>query len=147
MKKETSSRKRIWKKLLSRYRLVILNEETFEEQLYFRLTRLNVIIISTFLFSLLFTGTLLLISYTPIKEFIPGYSSTQMRKQAAENAFRLDSLMLAYRQSQLQLGSIQKVLTGDIAFEEFKQQQFVLDTQDIDIREIPKRNAEDSILR
>ncbi|MDB4187449.1 M23 family metallopeptidase [Flavobacteriaceae bacterium] len=147
MKKETSSRKRIWKKLLSRYRLVILNEETFEEQLYFRLTRLNVIIISTFLFSLLFIGTLLLISYTPIKEFIPGYSSTQMRKQAAENAFRLDSLMLAYRQSQLQLGSIQKVLTGDIAFEEFKQQQFVLDTQDIDIREIPKRNAEDSILR
>ncbi len=147
MKKETSSRKRIRKKLLSRYRLVILNEETFEEQLYFRLTRLNVIIISTFLFSLLFTGTLLLISYTPIKEFIPGYSSTQMRKQAAENAFRLDSLMLAYRQSQLQLGSIQKVLTGDIAFEEFKQQQFVLDTQDIDIREIPKRNAEDSILR
>lgn len=147
MKKETNSHKRIWKKLLSRYRLVILNEETFEEQLYFRLTRLNVIIISTFLFSLLFTGTLLLISYTPIKEFIPGYSSTKMRKQAAENAFRLDSLMLAYRQSQLQLGSIQKVLTGDIAFEEFKQQQFELDTQDIDIKEIPKRNVDDSILR
>ena len=147
MKKEISSRKRIWKKLLSRYRLVILNEETFEEQIYFRLTRLNVIIITTFIFSLLFTGTLLLISYTPIKEFIPGYSSTQMRKQAAENAFRLDSLMLAYQQSQLQMSSIQKVLTGDIAFEEFKQQQFVLDTQDIGIREIPKRNAEDSILR
>lgn len=127
--------------------MVILNEETFEEQLYFRLTRLNVIIITTFIFSLLFTGTLLLISYTPIKEFIPGYSSTQMRKQAAENAFRLDSLMLAYQQSQLQMSSIQKVLTGDIAFEEFKQQQFVLDTQDIGIREIPKRNAEDSILR
>ena len=147
MKKETSKRKRIWKKLLSRYRLVILNEETFEEQLYFRLTRLNVIIITTFLFSLLFTGTLLLISYTPIKEFIPGYSSTKMRKQAAENAFRLDSLMSAYQQSQLQVTNIQKVLTGDIAFEEFKQQQFVLDTQDISLRDIPKRNAEDSILR
>ncbi len=147
MKKEISKRKRIWKKLLSRYRLVILNEETFEEQLYFRLTRLNVIIITTFLFSLLFTGTLLLISYTPIKEFIPGYSSTKMRKQAAENAFRLDSLMLAYQQSQLQVTNIQKVLTGDIALEEFKQQQFVLDTQDISLREIPKRNAEDSILR
>jgi len=53
MKKETSRRKRIKKKLLSRYRLVILNEETFEEQLYFRLTRLNVIIISTFIFTLL----------------------------------------------------------------------------------------------
>ena len=39
-------------KIKSRYRLVILNEETFEEQLYFRLTRLNVIIITTFIFTL-----------------------------------------------------------------------------------------------
>ena len=53
MEKPESRKKWLKRKLLSRYRLVILNEESFEEQLYFRLTRLNVIIISTFLFSLL----------------------------------------------------------------------------------------------
>ena len=147
MEKEASRRKRIKNKLLNRYRLVILNEETFEEQLYFSLSRLNVIIISTFIVTLLFVGTLLLVAYTPIKEYIPGYASTKMRKQAAQNAFRLDSLTNAYFQSEQQLSSIRKVLTGDIEFDEFKEQKIFLDTQNINLREIPNRSKEDSLLR
>ena len=147
MKKETNRRQRIWNKLLSRYRLVILNEETFEEQLYFRLTRLNVIIITTFVFALLFTGTIMFVAYTPIKEYMPGYASTKMRKQSAENTFRLDSLMSAYQQSQRQLGSIRKVLIGEIEFEELENRLSLIDSQEISVKEIPKRGKEDSILR
>lgn len=147
MKKETSRSKRIKKKLLSRYRLVILNEQTFEEQLYFRLTRLNVIIICTFLFALLFTGTIALVSYTPIKEFIPGYASTKMRKQAAENAFRLDSLLNAYRQSNQQLSAIRKVLTGEVDIAEIKEYAINLDTQNIVNPSVLKRSKQDSLLR
>lgn len=147
MKKKTSRRKRIKKKLLNRYRMVILNEETFEEQLYFRLTRLNVIIIITLLFALLITGTILLVAYTPIKEYIPGYASTKMKKQAAENALRLDSLMTAYAQSEQQLTTIRKVLTGEVQFESFEQIQKQQDTQNLGVREIPKRGKEDSLLR
>ncbi|MEL0300325.1 MAG: M23 family metallopeptidase [Flavobacteriaceae bacterium] len=147
MKKETSRRKRIKKKLLSRYRLVILNEETFEEQLYFRLTRLNVIIITTFIFTLLFTGTIALVSYTPIKEYIPGYPSTKMRKQSAENAFKLDSLINAYRQSNQQLSAIRKVLTGQVDIEELKESNFNLENQNGLNRAISKRSKQDSLLR
>ena len=143
MKKEISRSKRIKKKLLSRYRLVILNEETFEEQLYFRLTRLNVIIISTFVFTLLFSGTIALVSYTPIKEYIPGYASTKMRKQAAENAFRLDSLLNAYRQSNLQIRAIRKVLTGEVDLEELKEKNISLDTQNSLNRVVSKRSKQD----
>lgn len=147
MKKETSRSKRIKKKLLSRYRLVILNEQTFEEQLYFRLTRLNVIIICTFLFALLFTGTIALVSYTPIKEIIPGYASTKMRKQAAENAFRLDSLLDAYRQSNQQLSAIRKVLIGEVDIAEIKEYAINLDTQNIVNLSNLKRSKQDSLLR
>jgi murein DD-endopeptidase MepM/ murein hydrolase activator NlpD len=147
MKKETSRSKRIKKKLLSRYRLVILNEQTFEEQLYFRLTRLNVIIICTFLFALLFTGTIALVSYTPIKEIIPGYASTKMRKQAAENAFRLDSLLDAYRQSNQQLRAIRKVLIGEVDIAEIKEYAINLDTQNIVNLSNLKRSKQDSLLR
>ena len=66
MEKQESRRQWLKRKLLSRYRLVILNEESFEEQLYFRLTRLNVIIITTF-FSLFFGGTIALVAYTQIR--------------------------------------------------------------------------------
>jgi len=147
MKKETSRSKRIKKKLLSRYRLVILNEQTFEEQLYFRLSRLNVIIIFTFLFALLFTGTIALVSYTPIKEFIPGYASTKMRKQAAENAFKLDSLLNAYRQSNQQLNAIRSVLTGEVKLDEIKESAINLDTQNVVNPSFLRRSKQDSLLR
>lgn len=146
MKKEETRRKRIKRKLLNRYRLVIINEETFEEMLYFRLTRLNVIIVSTFLFSVLFTGTIMMVAYTPIKEYMPGYASTTMKKQAAKNAARLDSLTTAYIQSNNQLQSIRKVLVGEINFQELKERK-ALDSTSFIARELPRRTTEDSILR
>jgi len=146
MNKKKTDRKRFWQKLLSQYRLVILNEETFEEQTSFRLSRLNVIIIVTFVFTFLFSGTILLVAYTPIKEYMPGYSSTQMKKQAAENAIRLDSIMNAYMQSNQQLLSIRKVLTGELNIEEFRENKRLIDSV-FPIRTIPKRISEDSILR
>ena len=112
MKKKPNFRKRITKKLLSRYRLVILNEENYEEQFFFRLSILNLVIISTFLFSFLITSVLLIVSFTSLKEFIPGYASNLMRKQAVLNASKLDSLTISYNQSLNQLNSTQRVLTG-----------------------------------
>ena len=147
MKKKPNFRQRIKKNLLSRYRLVILNEENYEEQFFFRLSILNVLIISTFLFSFLITSTLLIVSYTSLKEFIPGYASNLMRKQAVLNANRLDSLTISYNQSLNQLNSIKKVLTGDIEFEEFKEIEFKLDTGNIDVKLNSKKIIEDSLLR
>ena len=147
MKNSPSFRKRIIKKLISRYRLVILNEENYEEQFFFRLTILNLLIISTFLLSFLVTSTLLIVSYTSLKEFIPGYASNLMRKQAILNASKLDSLTISYNQSLDQLNSIKRVLTGDIRFEEFKEREFKLDSENIEVKLNSKKIMDDSLLR
>ena len=147
MKKKLNFRKRLSKKLLSRYRLVILNEENYEEQFFFRLSILNLLIISTFVLSFLITSTLLILSYTSLKEFIPGYASDLMRKQAIINASKLDSLTISYNQSLNQLNSIKRVLTGDIKFEEFKEREFKLDTENIEVKLNSKKIKEDSLLR
>ena len=147
MKKKLTLRKRIAKNLLSRYRLVILNEENYEEQFFFRLSILNLLIISIFLFSFLITSTLLIVSYTSVKELIPGYASNLMRKQAIINASKLDSLTISHNQSLNQLNSIKRVLTGDIEFEEFKQREFKLDTENIEVKLNSKKIKEDSLLR
>ena len=144
MKKKPNFRKRITKKLLSRYRLVILNEENYEEQFFFRLSILNLVIISTFLFSFLITSVLLIVSFTSLKEFIPGYASNLMRKQALLNASKLDSLTISYNQSLNQLNSIKRVLTGDIEFEEFKEREFKLDTENIEVKLNSKKIKGDS---
>jgi len=147
MKKKPTLRKRLTKNLLSRYRLVILNEENYEEQFFFRLSILNLLIISIFLFSFLITSTLLIVSYTSVKELIPGYASNLMRKQAIINASKLDSLTISHNQSLKQLNSIKRVLTGDIEFEEFKEREFKLDTENIEVKLNSKKIKEDSLLR
>ena len=147
MKKKLNFRRRIAKKIISRYRLVILNEENYEEQFFFRLSILNLVIISTFLFSFLITSVLLIVSFTSLKEFIPGYASNLMRKQAVLNASKLDSLTISYNQSLNQLNSIKRVLTGDIEFEEFKEREFKVDTENIEVKLSSKKIKGDSVLR
>ena len=126
---------------------MILNEENYEEQFFFRLSILNLVIISTFLFSFLITSVLLIVSFTSLKEFIPGYASNLMRKQAVLNASKLDSLTISYNQSLNQLNSIKRVLTGDIKFEEFREREFKLDTENIEVKLNSKKIKGDSLLR
>jgi len=147
MGKEPKKRGKLKQKLLNKYRLVVLNEETYEEQLYFRLTRLNVMIISILLISVFVTGTVLLIASTPLKEFIPGYSSTAMRAQAAENAIKLDSLNRAYDQSIRYLNSIQQVLVGDLKFDELNESPITLDSFSKRPKAIVSTSIDDSLLR
>ena len=80
--------KKIKRKLLDKYRLMILNENTFEERLSFKLTRLNVFVFTSLLAVFLITLTYLLIAFTPLREYIPGYSSTALKKKATELNFK-----------------------------------------------------------
>lgn len=100
-------------KFLKKYRLIILNDDTFEEKINFKVNRLNVLIIigvSAFL-TILFT--VLLIAFTPLKEYIPGYASTKLRRQAATLYYKTDSLETVIERNNLYYESIRKVLLGD----------------------------------
>ena len=80
MKNQTKEKGKFREKLFDKYRLVIINEETFEEKLTFKLTRLNVFIFGGLFSILLIVGTLFLIAFTNLREYIPGYSSTKLKK-------------------------------------------------------------------
>ena len=113
MGKENNTNK-TWKgKLLDQYRMIIVNEKTFEEQFYFRLSRLNVIVLLILLISSIMTGTFFLITSTPIKEFIPGYPSSELRLKAIKNTFLLDSIINANKQQEKFLESIKNALLGE----------------------------------
>lgn len=104
----------IKQKLLNKYRLVILNKDTFEERFSFGLNRLNVFVYSG-LFAILLIGlTIVLIAFTGLKEYIPGYSSTAVTRQAIELEQRVDSLQIALAQNELYLNSIKQVLSGNV---------------------------------
>jgi len=101
-------------KLLSKYRLVILNDNTFEEKVSFNLTRLNVFVLTGFSAIALIAFTTILIAFTPLREYIPGYSSSALEKKAHKLSKKADSLVIALRTNKKQLNSIRKVLTGNV---------------------------------
>ena len=110
----TSKKQKLKQKLLSKYRLVILNDNTFEEKISFNLTRLNVFVISGFSIIALIALTTVLIAFTPLREYIPGYSSTKLKNKARQLTNKADSLQIALQINKKQLNSIRKVLTGNV---------------------------------
>lgn len=102
------------KKLFHKYRLVILNEDTFEERVSFKLTRLNVFVLVSLSVIVLIIGTTVLIAFTPLREYIPGYASTEMRRKTVELTYRADSLENELHENKQYLTSIQKMLTGNV---------------------------------
>lgn len=111
--------KKFTKKLLHKYRMVILNEDTFEERFAIKLTRLNVFVIVSLSSILLVAGTIFLIAFTPLREYIPGYSSAKLKKQATELSFKTDSLKQIIDINEKYFASIKRVLTGDVKTVEF----------------------------
>src|ERR1700741_1002114 len=63
------------KRLRNRYRLVVMNDDTYEEVATFKLSRLSVYIMLCTIFVLLVGLTVALIVFTPLKQYIPGVKS------------------------------------------------------------------------
>ncbi|MGB5436065.1 MAG: M23 family metallopeptidase [Maribacter sp.] len=147
MAKKVKKRKDIKRKLLHKYRLVILNESTFEEKISFKLSRLNVFVTGSLFIIGLIGLTILLIAFTPLREYIPGYSSTKLKRQATELTYKTDSLVNTLNYTNRYLDNIRKVLRGDIENTEINRdslfEQFKLDPSSIDLSPI----KEDSLLR
>jgi len=139
--------KKIAKKLLHKYRLVILNEDTFEERLSFKLTRLNVFVLTSILAILLVVSTIVLIAFTPLREYIPGYSSTALKLKATELNYKTDSLQQIIAMNERYYSSIKRVLEGDVSTIEFNRDS-IIEAAKTDTTEISLApNKADSLLR
>ena len=135
------------KKLLHKYRLVILNEDTFEERFAIKLTRLNVFVLTSISAIVLVFLTTLLIAFTPLREYIPGYSSARLKKKATELNYKTDSLLQELEVNKQYYASVKKVLTGDVSAFGFNRDSILEASKiDVDINEV-QTNREDSLLR
>lgn len=102
------------KRLRSRYRLVIMNEDTYNEVVTFKLTRLSVYIALSTLFVILVGITVALIAFTPLKLYIPGYGEAQKAKEYEVLKMKADSIELNLIKKQDYIDNIEKVLKGNI---------------------------------
>jgi len=102
------------KRLRNNYRLVLMNEDTYEEVIKFKLTRLSVYISMSTLFVLLVALTASLIIFTPLKYYLPGvgYGNVKQVKEFRMLKARTDSMEKALTQQHVYYENIDKVLKG-----------------------------------
>ncbi len=102
------------KRLRNKYRLVVMNEDTFEEVVTFKLTRLSVYIALSTLFVVLVGLTVALIVFTPLKLYIPGYGEAQKARQFEILKVKADSIEQSLIKKQEYIDNIEKVLKGNM---------------------------------
>ena len=96
--------------------MIILNEDSFEEIFSLKLTLMNVFVFATLGAIIIITVTTFIIAFTPLREYIPGYTSSSLKKNATELALKSDSLAFAIKKNEVYLQSIQKVLNGNLEY-------------------------------
>lgn len=104
------------KRLRNRYRLVVMNEDTYEEVVKFKLSRLSVYISLSTLFVVLVGLTIALIVFTPLKYYLPGvgYGNSKQIREYKLLKIRTDSMETALKFKQQYFNDLQKVLQGNV---------------------------------
>ncbi|MDG5800469.1 M23 family metallopeptidase [Marinilabiliaceae bacterium ANBcel2] len=110
----SKKRKSFINKLKSKYRLAIFNEKTYEEVFVFKFSRLNLFSFTGVTVVLLVILTSILIAFTSLREYIPGYPDANQRLLIVRNAQRVDSLILEIERRDEFIGTIQTILRGDV---------------------------------
>jgi len=100
------------KRLSNQYRLVIMNDDTYEEVVTFKLTRLSVYVGFSTIFVLLVSMSVALVIFTPLKYYVPGYGSRQSRVELQLLKMRTDYLEQTIHYREQYLESVKKVLNG-----------------------------------
>lgn len=139
-------RRQLKKKFFTQNRLVVVNEETLEEVFSLRLTLINVFVVATLGAVLIIFVTTYIIAFTPLREYIPGYASTELKRNATQLAIKSDSLTTVLRNNEAYLTSVKEVLTGNVDFAQLDKDSITPEPQQITAasgpseREIELRN-------
>ncbi len=146
MKRKDKKKGKFKQKLTDKYRLVVLNDDTFEERFSLKLSRLNVFVLGGVFSILLIAATTVLIAFTPIKEYIPGYSSSKLKAEAIRLTFQAKSLQQKLAILENYTKALKPVLTGDITYEEVDSLQLQAKQTAIEESELDA-TKEDSLFR
>ena len=104
--------KKYWSKLLHKYRFVVMTDNSFEEKMVVRLSRLSVLSFLMIVAVACFFCTLLLIVYTPLNEYVPGKSSEEVQKNLIQLSLKSDSLQKALDNRGVYLQNIHNIISG-----------------------------------
>lgn len=138
---------RLKEKLHKKYRIVIYNNDTFEERMHFKLTRLNFFSIVVASIVLLIIITTYIIAFTPLKEYIPGYTDVSLNRRVYEMEISADSLEMVFRQKDQYINNIKRIIMNDDFIDDSVNSLLTKSTNTDFNNIIDVKSKEDSIFR
>ena len=113
-------RKRFWHNIKFKYKLTIVNENTLEEVVGLHVSKLNGLSVLLAAFTVLFVIAALIVSFTPLRNYLPGYMNSEVRKQIVDNALRADSLTGLLERQNLYIMNIQDIIRGEVKLDSIR---------------------------
>lgn len=106
--------KAIWSNIKFKYKLTIINENTLEEVVGLRVSKLNGFSVLLSVLIVLFLIAACIIAFTPLRNYLPGYMDSEVRAQMVQNALRVDSLQKVLERQNLYVMNIQDIFSGKV---------------------------------
>ncbi len=107
--------KAFWNNIKFKYKLTIVNENTLEEVVGLRVSKLNGLSVLLSVLTVLFLIAAVIIAFTPLRNYLPGYMNSEIRAQVVGNALRVDSLKQLVEQQNLYIMNIQDIFSGKVS--------------------------------
>lgn len=114
MPKKKQHKKAFWKNIRFKYKLTIINENTLEEVVGLYVSKLNGISVLLTALTFVFVVAALIIAFTPLRNYLPGYMNSEVRAQMVENALQVDSLQTLVDRQNMFIMNIQDIFRGKI---------------------------------
>jgi murein DD-endopeptidase MepM/ murein hydrolase activator NlpD len=144
---EQKEKRKLIRRLKSHFRLVVLNEDTLEEKASFKLRPLNVFVTVGLTVILLIVLTTILIAFTGLREYIPGYADVRMKRQMYSLIMKADSLQVALNRRELYLQNIKDIINGQAGQEPKDKRPEQNTPSKFDTIKSLKKSPEDAALR
>lgn len=107
-------RRAFWHNIKFKYRLTIVNENTLEEVAGLHVSKLNGLSVLLCACTVIFLTAAVIIAFTPLRNYLPGYINSDVRRQIVENALRADSLQQALDRQNRYMMTVRDILSGRV---------------------------------
>lgn len=109
---ENKAKRKLVDRLRNRYRLVVMNDDTFEERFSLRLTPLGFLILISSVTIIMTALVVSLVAFTPIREYIPGYADVDSETELLKMNWKADSLEKSMNARQKYIDNLAMILSG-----------------------------------
>ena len=134
--------KAFWNNIKFKYKLTIINENTLEEVVGIHVSKLNGFSVLLSVLTILFLIASVIIAFTPLRNYLPGYMNSEIRAQVVENALRVDSLQQLVDRQSLYIMNIQDIFSGKVRIDSVQSMDTLTAMREDSLMERTKREEE-----